>query len=89
MSEFAVHTIVHHVGAPVSFAPGDEVPEWADALIGDHVLAEPRDLQEPDIEVPADDTDEAADVPEEIDTPESEPVDFTGAKPRGTRQRRG
>lgn len=38
MTKFAVHTIVHRDGMPVAFAPGDELPGWAEGMVGDHCL---------------------------------------------------
>jgi hypothetical protein len=67
MAKFAVYTVVHEGFTAHSFKPGDDVPEWAIDLVGDHVL-EPETQDAPDVpdftgapETPADDagTDDA------------------------------
>lgn len=63
MAKFAVYTVVHEGFTAHSFKPGDDVPEWAIDLVGDHVL-EP---EAPD----------AVDVPDFIGTPET-PADDAG-----------
>ena len=80
MATFAAHVIVHGESGPVQFAPGDEVPEWADGLVGDHVLTEPQS-EEPAVEESTDAT-----GGEDLEPVDAAP-DFTGAKPQ-TRTRR-
>lgn len=38
MAIFKVYTAVHRGMESVHFAPGDELPEWAVGLVGDHCL---------------------------------------------------
>ncbi|KUM34541.1 hypothetical protein [Arthrobacter sp. EpRS71] len=38
MAKFAVYTVVHEGFTAHNFKPGDDVPEWAIDLVGDHVL---------------------------------------------------
>lgn len=40
MAFFGVHVVLPHGCDYVQFAPGDEVPDWAVGLVGDHCLAE-------------------------------------------------
>lgn len=92
MATFAAHVVVHSDAGPVQFAPGDEVPDWAVDLVGDHVLAddpEPESASEP-AAVDADDEDDPdADESddEELDAPAAAP-DFTTAAPRRGRPRK-
>ncbi|WP_028265930.1 hypothetical protein [Arthrobacter sp. MA-N2] len=45
MATFAAHVFVHGESGPVHFAPGDELPEWAEGLVGKHCL-EPEAVDE-------------------------------------------
>lgn len=45
MAKFKVHVVLSDGLDFVQFAPGDEVPDWALDLVGDHCLA----LPEPDM----------------------------------------
>lgn len=73
MSTFAVHTVVHRDGFPVFFTPGDELPEWAEGVVGDHVLT--ADSK------PAPKDDETDDEADEDSTPASDVPDFTAPAP--------
>lgn len=87
MAVFAAHVVLMRDFQAVTFAPGDDLPEWAEGLVGDHVLTADE------VESPVEPDPEAAPVveagPEDAVPEDNEPVDFTGPKPRGTRQRRG
>ena len=90
MATFAAYVIVHGESGPVQFAPGDDVPEWADGLVGDHCLTEPRAKVEPELEAPVV---PPAEPPVEPVTPPVDPEaptvpDFTGAKPQAQRRTR-
>lgn len=41
MAKFSTHTFVHDGMMSHSFGPGDDLPEWAEGLVGAHVLMEP------------------------------------------------
>lgn len=82
MATFAAYVIVHGDTGPVQFSPGDELPDWADSLVGDHVLTEPREESVSDA-----DEDETPPADPPADAPKAEPVDFTGAKPAQRRAR--
>jgi hypothetical protein len=84
--KFSVHVaLMSPEYKPASFAPGDEVPEWAIGQVGDHVL-EPEDAAESD---GADDQDDAPDPDADGDTdgddadapPADDQPDFTAAAP--------
>jgi hypothetical protein len=65
MAVFATHVVLMRDFQGVAFAPGDELPEWAEDLVGAHCL-------EPETESASDSVDDE----EESDTdpdPESEP----------------
>lgn len=82
MAVFATHVVLMRDFQAVAFAPGDELPEWAEGLVGDHVLTSDEVESDPG---PAVDPDPVVE-PEPV---AAEPVDFTGPKPpRGTRQNR-
>jgi hypothetical protein len=86
MAVFATHVVVMRDFEAVKFAPGDELPEWAEALVGAHCLV-------PEAE-PDSDSDNAGDADGEPDTDEDdveaeEPTpapadapDFTAPAPR-------
>lgn len=79
MSTFAVHTVVHRDGSPVFFTPGDELPEWAEGSVGDHVLsADSKPKREPKGGTKDDGADEDGGS-----TPASNVPDFTTATRRG------
>lgn len=44
MPKLALSTVVTHpgTGVPVVLHAGDEVPEWAAGMVGDHVLDKPK-----------------------------------------------
>ncbi|QDG90708.1 hypothetical protein [Pseudarthrobacter sp. NIBRBAC000502770] len=54
MPKFAAHTFVHDGLTSHSFAPGDEVPEWALEQVGDHVLVPEEKAESEDPGTPAD-----------------------------------
>lgn len=99
MTTFQVYTTVHDGLTSHNFAPGDELPEWAEDLVGAHCL-------EPEAEIAAephdDSTDAGGDSDPEPDADEEEaggeePVpapadapDFTAPAParRNSRSRR-
>lgn len=60
MAKFSTHTFVHDGLVSHSFAPGDEVPGWADGLVGPHVLVHG---------VNADHVEEEEDTPSDAVTP--------------------
>lgn len=37
MAKFTAHTAVHRESGTEFFAPGDDVPEWAEGKVGSHV----------------------------------------------------
>lgn len=83
MATFIAHTIVHQGFKSVSFAPGDEVPEWAFPLIGTHVFEgdspEPKDAGDLALGSDPDSSVEPQTVPEPKD---AGALDFSsGAKP--------
>jgi hypothetical protein len=91
MATFTAYVIVHGDAGPVQFAPGDEVPEWAAPLVGEHVLTEARSDDEhnsdaeqesdadgnpaEDSDAETDDNEEESDGGEGAEDPESAPVD--------------
>lgn len=85
MATFAAYVIVHGETGPVQFAPGDELPEWAEGLVGDHCLTEPQPEPEtpaaPAV-VPAVPVEPPADPPVVSEAPAIDVPDFTGAKPQ-------
>lgn len=48
MATFAAHVFVHGESGPVHFAPGDELPEWAEGLVGKHCLVPEVETGVPD-----------------------------------------
>ncbi|WP_284763393.1 hypothetical protein [Arthrobacter sp. efr-133-R2A-63] len=48
MATFAAHVFVHGESGPVHFAPGDELPEWAESLVGKHCLVPEVETDAPD-----------------------------------------
>jgi hypothetical protein len=70
---------------PASFAPGDEVPEWAISQVGEHVLepeepADSNDAADPDEQ--DDEEQEAGDNADGGDArPSDDQPDFTAAAP--------
>ncbi len=48
MATFAAHVFVHGESGPVHFAPGDELPEWAEGLVGKHCLVPEVETEAPD-----------------------------------------
>lgn len=95
MPKFAAHTFVHDGLTSHSFAPGDEVPEWAVGQVGDHVLVPEEKAEADESSTPADsgaqdqdpgegeDGDADADADGEDDTPPpaDEQPDFTAPAP--------
>jgi len=90
MATFAAYVIVHGDAGPVQFAPGDDVPDWADSLVGDHVLTEPREEVETEPEVPVVPPVEppATPAPEAVEPESPDVPDFTGTKPQAQRRAR-
>ena len=69
MAVFATHVVLMRDFQAVAFAPGDELPEWAEDLVGAHCL-EP----EAEIESDSDDVESEADGDADPDPdPESNP----------------
>lgn len=86
MSKFSAHVAVHGDDGATWFNPGDEVPEWASKLVGDHVLEAPAASEAESEAEP--EAEEAGGEPETA-AATAETVDFTGPKPpRATRQNR-
>ncbi|SDK79312.1 hypothetical protein [Arthrobacter sp. ok362] len=95
MATFAAHVTVHGESGPVHFAPGDELPEWAEGLVGKHCLEAEAEIDAPDFTAPenppagdadgdtAAEGDVDADVSgeEEPEAPTDAP-DFTAPAPR-------
>lgn len=83
MSVFTVHTIVQRDGLSVSFAPGDELPEWAESKVGAHCLDSDQSAAKsrPARTEPTEEAEPVA--PKSADTP-----DFTSAAPRRGRPRK-
>lgn len=70
MAVFATHVVVLHGFEAVTFSPGDELPEWAEGLVGAHCL-EP----EPEVESNPEDADTEADgAAVQVGGPESDPA---------------
>jgi hypothetical protein len=98
MATFAAHVVVHGDAGPVQFAPGDDLPDWAVGLVGDHVLIiEPEDPAEDALDGAADNPEAEADVAADAtdaddtdDEPEASSAgpDFTAAAPRRGRTRK-
>lgn len=81
MPKFSAHVVMMGPDyRPVSFAPGDEVPEWAE--VGEHVIA--ADTPEPE---PAEVDSDMDDGPDPEPAPDEAP-DFTVPAPRRTRSRK-
>lgn len=77
MPKFSVHVALSSPDfRAVTFAPGDEVPEWAVGQVGEHCLM-------PDV-APAPDAQETEDAP--VATPAA--PDFTAPAPKRGRPRR-
>lgn len=81
MSVFSVHTVVHRDGQAVQFAPGDELPDWADGKVGAHCLV-PEDSK------PANDGPELDPEPAAPSETGTAAPDFTSAAPRRGRPRK-
>lgn len=76
MPKFSVHVALSSPDfRAVSFAPGDEVPEWAVDQVGDHCLMS-EEAPEPDA------------VPEPASPTASTAPDFTAPAPKRGRPRR-
>lgn len=83
MSVFTVHTIVQRDGLSVSFAPGDELPDWAVGKVGDHCL----DSDQPASKSSSTRTESAEEA--EMEAPKSTAApDFTSSAPRRGRPRK-
>lgn len=82
--KFSVHTWVKRDLERVDFAPGDEVPAWAEDLVGEHTYAEPEVAasKPPEAEAEA----EAVEVIPEPETAKEDPeaADFTRPATRRT-----
>lgn len=97
MATFAAHVIVHSETGPVPFAPGDELPEWAEGIVGKHCLETKAVVTDaPDFtaleNAPVADAGEgegAADSVGEVDASVvTDAPDFTAAAPRRGRPRK-
>lgn len=83
LPKFSAHVVMMGPDyRPVSFAPGDEVPEWA--TVGEHVIAADEPDSEP-AEVDSDVDDDPDLNPEAV--PDDAP-DFTAPAPRRSRSRK-
>lgn len=82
-------TLIAHVslwaanGDLVALAPGDELPEWAEGLLGEHCFAPDEAAAKPE-------DPDAGDEREVKPSPKSEPAapDFTAPAPRRGRPRK-
>lgn len=89
MPKFSTHVALmspeYHA---VSFAPGDEVPEWAIDSVGEHVLEpeEAGDAEDQD-DAPDPDADDDTDGDDTDAPPADEQPDFTAAAPARRRGR--
>ncbi|MFF1382775.1 hypothetical protein ACFVWT_04335 [Arthrobacter sp. NPDC058288] len=103
MAVFATHVVLMRDFQAVAFAPGDELPEWAEGKVGDHCLVPEPEASDADgsgtqdaaeDEDPAEDqTDSETDEPESEDEPQAPAADvpdFTAPAPvrRGSRTRK-
>lgn len=97
MTKFAAHTMVHDGLTSHSFAPGDELPEWAEGLVGEHVLerqdpadsedAEGSDESDASDQDQGDDSGEDADGESKDQDPADDQPDFTAPAPARRRGR--
>lgn len=85
MAIFATHVVLMHEFQAVSFAPGDELPEWAEGMVGAHCL-EPELDSEDDEDSDADAEEAESEAEDSAPAAESAP-DFTGATPAPRRGR--
>ena len=69
-------TVTKEPGQPVILHAGDELPEWAEELVGAHLLDESIE-----------DAEEQDDVEEEDAAEETSDIDFTKPAPRKTTSR--
>lgn len=95
MPKFAAHTFVHDGLTSHSFAPGDEVPEWALEQVGDHVLVPEEKSDSEDPGTPADsgaqdqdpdegedgDADDDSEYEDSTPPPADDQPDFTAPAP--------
>ena len=102
MAKFSTHTFIHDGLVSHSFGPGEVVPEWAEKLVGAHVLVPeaapvPTDDEVPDPTEDATAEESEADGEPEGDTEEPAPTakpkaaaapDFTGSAPRRRQSRK-
>lgn len=88
MAKFAIPVATLRDNELVQFAAGDEVPEWADGLVGDHCLVpEDLDLDEDDAEdLPPEPTPEPEPVPEDEKPADPAVPDFTKPRARAPRK---
>lgn len=84
MKIFAVNTIVHREHQPVAFSVGDALPEWAEALVGDHCLTQEAaeaaadgDEHSGDAESTSDESEVEPEASTAEEAAEAEAVDFT------------
>lgn len=86
MAVFATHVVLMRDFQAVSFAPGDELPEWAEGLVGAHCL-EPEDGTDADTEDADEDQDpetESEEKSADDEEPSAAPTDapdFTAPAP--------
>lgn len=63
--KFNAYVAVHKDPADtVWFAPGDDVPDWAEGLVGDHVIAGAHEADEEEVDVRLTDPENEPDDPE-------------------------
>lgn len=86
MAVFATHVVLSRGFQAVRFAPGDELPEWAEGKVGSHCLA-PEDSDTEEAVEPETGIDPDAEESDEEPEPDAAP-DFTAAAPRRGRPRK-
>lgn len=86
MKKFTVNTWLKKGLDRVDFAPGDEVPKWAEELVGDHVWTDGKDeaaaSEAPEAETDEDPAEDATEPETAKDAPEG--ADFTRPATRRT-----
>ncbi len=85
--KLSAHVALTHGLDLVRFAPGDDLPEWAEGLVGEHALEpEKTKVGTAEVEVTADDDDEdVLGEPSEVEkvVSEEQGLDFTKPARRG------
>lgn len=85
MAVFATHVVLMRDFQAVAFAPGDELPEWAEDLVGAHCLEPEADADGAEGEGAEDPEPEADEGDAEVEEPTPAPADapdFTAPAPR-------